>query len=164
MIIVKSISKSYGVPGLRLGILASANTALIASMKKDVAIWNINSFGEFYMQIAEKYKKDYREGLVKFKKARSNFITELMKIPSLKVFPTQANYILVELVNGSSARSLTIRMLLEQNILIKDLSSKIRKGERQFVRIAVRNEEDNRHLVEALKLIFKDAHMPTFQV
>ena len=57
--VVKSISKSYGVPGFRLGILASGNTELIARMKREVAIWNINSFGEFYMQIYEKYHKDY---------------------------------------------------------------------------------------------------------
>ena len=56
--VVKSISKSYGVPGLRLGVLASGDQDLIAALKKDVAIWNINSFAEFYMQIEEKYKKD----------------------------------------------------------------------------------------------------------
>ena len=53
LIVVKSISKSFGVPGLRLGILASNDLQLIADMKKDVAIWNINSFAEFYMQIFE---------------------------------------------------------------------------------------------------------------
>ena len=59
MIVVKSISKSYGIPGLRLGVAASGDTDLIGQLKKDVAIWNINSFGEFYMQIEEKYRKDY---------------------------------------------------------------------------------------------------------
>ncbi len=59
MIVVKSISKSYGIPGLRLGVAASGDTDLIDMLKKDVAIWNINSFGEFYMQIEEKYRKDY---------------------------------------------------------------------------------------------------------
>ena len=58
LFVMKSISKSYGVPGLRLGVLASGDLGVIARMKKDVAIWNINSFGEFYMQISEKYKKD----------------------------------------------------------------------------------------------------------
>ena len=57
--VMKSISKSYGVPGLRLGVLASGDVDTISKMKKDVAIWNINSFAEFYMQITEKYKKDY---------------------------------------------------------------------------------------------------------
>ena len=66
--IMKSISKSYGVPGLRLGVLASGDTETIARLKKDVAIWNINSFAEFYMQIEEKYKKDYVAALDKFRK------------------------------------------------------------------------------------------------
>ena len=69
--VVKSISKSYGVPGVRLGILASSNTDVIAYLKKDVAIWNINSFGEFYMQIMEKYNKDYAASLVKNCKSKA---------------------------------------------------------------------------------------------
>lgn len=59
--VMKSISKSYGVPGLRLGVLASADKELIEWMRKDVAIWNINSFAEFYMQIFGKYEDDYRQ-------------------------------------------------------------------------------------------------------
>ena len=66
MIVVKSISKSYGIPGLRLGVAASGDTDLIGQLKKDVAIWNINSFGEFYMQIEEKYRKDYASALTNF--------------------------------------------------------------------------------------------------
>ena len=54
LVVVKSISKLYGVSGLRLGVLASGNSEMIARLKKEVAIWNINSFDEFYMQIYEK--------------------------------------------------------------------------------------------------------------
>ena len=59
LIVLKSISKSFGVAGLRLGVIATADTDLIAFMKKDVAIWNINSFAEYYLQIIEKYRDDY---------------------------------------------------------------------------------------------------------
>lgn len=155
LIVVKSISKSYGVPGLRLGILASVDAALIAAMKKDIAIWNINSFAEFYMQIAEKYKKDYQAGLEKFRQARARFMAALAARPGLKVFPSQANFVLVEILEGPGARELTKRLLLEHAILIKDLSSKIRKDGRQFVRLAVRSEEDNRELVDALGRILQ---------
>lgn len=155
MVVIKSISKSYGVPGLRLGILASGDTDLIAAMKKDVAIWNINSFGEFYLQIAEKYKKDYLEGLARFRKARAEFMSELAELTSVRVYPSQANYLLVELLDGVSARTLTTRLLVEHGILIKDLSAKIRLGGRQFVRIAVRSAEDNRELADALKCLLE---------
>lgn len=63
---MKSISKSYGVPGLRLGAFATSDIATIESMKKDIAIWNINSFAEFYMQIYGKYEKDYLKACKKF--------------------------------------------------------------------------------------------------
>lgn len=151
LIVMKSISKSYGVPGLRLGVLASSDDELIAQMKKDVAIWNINSFAEFYMQIEEKYKKDYAVALDKLKEARKALTSELQKFSSLRVIPSQANYITVELLGGITSKGLTKVLLHKHNIFIKDLSSKINRGEKQFVRIAVRNFEDNAKLVEALK-------------
>lgn len=60
LIVVKSISKSFGVPGLRLGVLAAYNTELINLLKKNVAIWNINSFAEFYLQIFESIRMNIR--------------------------------------------------------------------------------------------------------
>lgn len=151
LIIVKSISKSYGVPGIRLGILVSADTALISFLKKEVAIWNINSFGEFYMQIAEKYKKDYAEALVKIKAARKRFIQKLNEIPGIRCIPSQANYIMAEITNGMTAQELTEILLFKHNFFIKDLSAKLYG--KPFVRIAVRNNEDNDRLVAALKEI-----------
>ena len=152
LIIVKSISKSYGVPGVRLGILASGNTELISRIKKDVAIWNINSFGEFYMQIAEKYKNDYSQSLDQLRETRKTFMQELEDLSdSIKVFPSQANYVCIELLNHKTAKEVTERLLLEKQILVKDLSKKMPAVGRQFLRIAIRNEEDNHKLLDALK-------------
>ena len=147
--IVKSISKSYGVPGLRLGVLASSNEEVIARLKKDVAIWNINSFGEFYMQIAEKYKKNYLKSLVKMQEARKLFVQELSDISFVKVYPSQANYVMCELLDGHESRKVA-EALLEKNILIKDLTSKIGNG-RQYIRLAVRTIDENHYLTEVLK-------------
>lgn len=147
--IVKSISKSYGVPGLRLGVLASSNEEAIAGLKKEVAIWNINSFGEFYMQIAEKYKKDYLKSLEKMRDARSLFMKELSEVSYVSVFPSQANYVMCELKNGYESRKLA-EELLEKNILMKDLTQKIGNG-KQYIRLAVRTVEENRYLVGELK-------------
>lgn len=147
--VMKSISKSYGVPGLRLGVLASGNTEMVEKLKKDVAIWNINSFAEFYMQIEEKYKKDYEDGLVKIRAERERFQTELSKISGIRVIPSQANYVMVELTNGKTARELTKVMLIKYNLFLKDLSGKM-KG-MQYMRLAVRNTEDNDKLIAAFK-------------
>lgn len=147
--IVKSISKSYGVPGLRLGVLASSNEEMIARLKKDVAIWNINSFGEFYMQISEKYKKDYMKSLEEIRMSRECFMNELSAIPFIKVFPSQANYVMCELTDGYESRKVA-EDLLEKNILIKDLTAKIDNG-KQYIRLAVRTVDENRLLVNELR-------------
>lgn len=150
--VMKSISKSYGVPGLRLGVLASANEELISRLKRDVAIWNINSFAEFYMQIYGKYEKDYARACDKFREEREIFKKELETIPYLRVIPSQANYFLCELTGGMKSYNLTLRLLTDYQILIKDCSAKKGFSEnRQYVRIAIRDRKDNATLISALK-------------
>lgn len=149
--VMKSISKSYGVPGLRLGVLASGDREAIAQMKKDVAIWNINSFAEFYLQIEQKYEKDYTVALERIRAERQRFEGALAGIEGLRVIPSQANYVMVELQTGMSARELTRRLLTEHAILVKDLSSKVRRQDKQYLRLAVRDTRDNDQLIAALR-------------
>jgi histidinol-phosphate/aromatic aminotransferase/cobyric acid decarboxylase-like protein/CTP:phosphocholine cytidylyltransferase-like protein len=156
MAVMKSISKSYGVPGLRLGILASANKELIARIKKEVSIWNINSFGEFFMQIYNKYEKDYQRACQKFVDERDRFEASLRTIPFLRVMPSQANYFLCEVLPPYTASEIVINMLKQHNILTRDCSGKPGLNpDKQYMRIAVRNTEDNTRLVEGLKGIKK---------
>lgn len=149
--VMKSISKSYGVPGLRLGVLATSDKELINYMRKDVGIWNINSFAEFYMQIYGKYEADYERSCRKFREERVIFQNELESIPFLRVIPSQANYFLCEVTGGFTAYDLTLRLLTDHDILIKDCSTKKGfRGEREYVRIAIRNRDDNHRLVKAI--------------
>ena len=145
--VMKSISKSYGVPGIRLGVLASGDVKTIAAMKKDVAIWNINSFGEFFMQIFEKYRKAYAQGLVQIREERRRFEAELSKIKGIRVIPSQANYVMAEV--NTDAKQLTKILLIKHNLLIKELVSKT--GGQNYLRLAIRNTEDNDKLLKALK-------------
>lgn len=150
LIVVKSISKSYGVPGLRLGVLASGNAKLIAKMKEEVAIWNINSFGEFYMQIYEKYHKDYLDACRRFRAERDMFLKELREVPFLEVYDSQANYFLCQIKSGYTSHELALR-LLKHNILIKDCGTKKAFNRGDYIRLAVRDRFDNHYLVETLK-------------
>ena len=152
MAVMKSISKSYGVPGLRLGILASANQELIASIKKEVSIWNLNSFAEFFMQIYNKHEKDYKKACEKFVAERDSFESQLRTVPFLRVMPSQANYFLCEVLLPYTAKEIVIYMLRQHNILTRDCSQKPGLDpQKQYMRIAVRNHEDNTRLVEALR-------------
>ena len=152
MAVMKSISKSFGVPGLRLGILASANKELIAHIKKEVSIWNLNSFAEFFMQIYNKHEKDYLKACDKFVVERADFERQLKTIPYLRVMPTQANYFLCEVLPPYTATEIVVYTLRNHNILTRDCSQKTGLDpNKQYMRIAVRNHKDNTKLVEALR-------------
>ena len=151
LVVVKSISKSYGVPGLRLGILAGSDGALIDFIKKDVSIWNINSFAEFYMQISDKYFKSYKAACARFQQVRSAFYEQLCLIPFLRVIPSQANYFLCEVTDRYTSHDLAEQLLARFNILIKDCDTKNGLKGKNMVRIAVKSVSDNNILMEALK-------------
>lgn len=148
LVVIKSISKSYGVPGLRLGILATSNKAIMSGISHSVSIWNINSFGEFFLQILGKYENAYNEAMQLFRDERTRFVAELKNIPFLRVLPTEANYVLCEVLPPHTPRGLAVTLLKKYNVLIKDCSKKC-NGD--YVLIAVRNTEDNNVLIKALQ-------------
>ena len=155
MLVMKSISKSYGVPGIRLGILCSADKEIISLIKKKVSIWNINSFCEFFMQIYTKYEKDYKRACDKFIEERNDFESKLREISFLRLIPSQANYFLVEVLPPFTANGLVLKMLKEFNILMRDCSRKGGFDGKQYMRIAVRDHKDNTKLIESLKQLEK---------
>lgn len=155
MLVMKSISKSYGVPGIRLGILCSSDIDIISKIKKKVSIWNINSFCEFFMQIYTKYEKDYKRACEKFINERNDFEAKLRQISFLRVIPSQANYFLVEVLPPFTANGLVLKMLKDFNILMRDCSGKGGFDNKQYMRIAVRDHKDNARLIESLKQLEK---------
>ena len=156
LIVLKSISKSFGVAGLRLGVIATADTDLIAFMKKDVAIWNINSFAEYYLQIIEKYRDDYYEAMEKFKEVRRRYLDKLSKIKGFKVYPSQANYVMCHIENSVTSTELADVLLNRYNVLIKNLASKEGLNKGNYVRLSVKSDEENDYIVNALMEIFNN--------
>jgi len=153
LIILKSISKSYGVPGVRLGVLTTSNQQLLKSINKEISIWNINSYGEFFLQIIGKYKSEYTKSCYEISQERDRFYNRLQEIPYLRVISSQANYFLVEILDKFSATKLTQKLLWENDIYIKDLTGKIGFGDKEYIRIAVRDFFDNELLIKKLKEI-----------
>ncbi len=150
LIVIKSIGKSYGVPGIRLGILASGNKELLSAIRDEMAIWNINAFGEYYLQIATLYTKEYKKSCELIAKERSSFISKLKQIPYIKPYESQANYIMCRL-EGKNSTALANYLLKNYSILIKDLKNKKGFENVDFIRLAVKSTKDNDELIEALK-------------
>lgn len=153
LVVVKSISKSYGVPGLRLGVLATSESNCIASIKKTNSIWNINSFAEYYLQIYEKYSKTYSAACDSIANERKRFIGELSKIQNLRVFESQANFIICRLEGKLTAKELAVYLIENHNIFIKDLTGKKCFDSGRYLRLAIRDENDNNALINAIKQI-----------
>lgn len=149
--VMKSISKSYGVPGLRLGILCSANTEMIQRMKKQVSIWNINSFAEFFMQIYPKYRADYQKACDQFIATRNDFERELQQIPFIHVMPSQANFFFLEVLPPYKPKQLCAILLKRYKILASACLAKKGIEPDKYMRIAVRSHKDNERFIKALK-------------
>lgn len=147
--VIKSISKSYGVPGCRLGVLAGKNSEKLERIQRKLPIWNINSYAEFFLQIIEKYKEDYVLSLEHLKRSREIFMRNLETLPYIKVYPSQANYVMCELLDGVKSKELA-SFLLENNILIKVLNEKL-KNQKEVIRLAVRTDTENEYLIELMK-------------
>lgn len=151
LVVVKSISKSYGVPGLRLGIIASADSALLRQLREAMPIWNINSFGEYFLQIYGLYAAEYEAACDRIAENRLWLSEELRRIPYLTVYPSQANYIMCRVFPPWTAKELATRLLAKHRILIKSLSQKTGFAGKEYIRVAVKDQAENNALIQALK-------------
>ena len=149
LVLIKSLSKSYGVPGARLGVLASSDCGLIGRVRKHLSIWNINSFAEYFLQIIGKYQKDYRASCARIAGERRRFAGALAGTGLFDVYPSQANYLLCRAKNGT-AGELAEALLAGHEIFIKDLTGKKGIPDGRCLRLAVRGEADNNRLLAAL--------------
>ena len=155
LIIIKSISKSYGVPGARLGVVATSNKKAKEKIKSALSIWNINSFGEFFLQIIGKYELQYNQACSQIAIERNRFFHDLNTISFLRPIPSQANYFLCEVLLPWSATNLVSKMLTEHDIFLKDCTGKRGFEEKEYIRIAVRDKEDNKVLLKCLSFLEK---------
>jgi len=151
LVAVKSISKSYGVPGARLGFLASSDTELLAAARRNLPIWNINSFGENFLQVIDKHKAKFHAACRQIGEERGRFEAELAKIPFLRPIPSKANYILCEVKAPWTSGRLADALMRKRWIFIKDLAGKRGFEKGSWVRLTVRDKADDDVLLEALR-------------
>ncbi len=151
LIVMKSISKSYGVPGLRLGILASSDAELLAKTRANLSIWNINSFAESFMQIIDKYRNDFQAACRRIGEERTRLSAGLAGIRFLAPLPSKANYILCRVGGAWTSSRLAEELLRRKWIFIKDLAGKKGFENGSYVRLTVRDQADDDILLAALR-------------
>lgn len=152
LVVVRSLGKSHGLGGLRLGLIASADRDLIDSVRQLIPIWNINGFAEEYARIMGAFRNEYLQSCVTVRQETRQLVAQIDRLPGLLVYPSDANFVFIEIEKGlSTATALTARLLDEHGMFIKDCSTKRMNDAGQFVRIASRTAWENSRLVKSLE-------------
>ena len=150
LIVIRSIGKSYGVAGLRLGVLATSNDYILEQLKKYMQIWNINSMAEYFLQTFNLYSKEYVNACNKISKERAFLYKKINEIDGIKAHYSHANFIMINLGKNNST-DFCVNALSKYNILIKDLSTKDYFNKKNYIRVAVKDREQNESLIQCMK-------------
>ena len=126
----------------------------MTELRKDLPIWSINSFAQYFLEEMGDYREEYAESCRRVRDETHNLVRKLAEVPYLHPYPTQGNFVLCSILHGFTGQEVTERLFEDSRILVNNCGSK--NGlDGDFIRIACRTEEDNNHLVEALKRIAK---------
>ena len=151
MVILKSMSKAYGICGLRIGYMLTANLGFIEAVRKGVPIWNINGFSEEFLRILPDYRQEFVESCKQVRSDRDNLYKNLCAIQGMTVYKPDANFVFCRLPDyAESGPEVTRRLFIEHNMYIKHLQDKTLPDSNRYIRIASRTETENCKLVEAL--------------
>lgn len=154
VIVIRSMSKTYGLPGVRLGFIYSCNAKLISNISSKIPIWNLNSMTEFFMEIILKNKRALEKSIDKTKIDRNFFINSLNDLEFIeKAYNSGANFILFKTNNILSINNLSDYLVQNHLIYIKDVSNKFNTKTNTYFRVAVRSPKDNNMLIKILNEI-----------
>jgi len=154
MAILKSMSKAYGICGLRLGYLLTANQELANAVRKEVPIWNINGFAEAFLRLLPRYHREFAESCQEVRSDRDNLYESLSSIPGLVVYKPDANFVFCRLPDGApSGPEVTRQLFIEYNTYIKHCAGKPLLESDRYLRIASRTKPENHKLFKALENI-----------
>lgn len=155
LIIIKSMSKDFGIAGIRVGY-GVMNEDKVNALLENGYLWNTSGIGEYFLRLyaRENFFAEYNELRKDYINKTQTFFATLAKIEQIKVYPSLANFALIELLDGSSSEDFVAKMLIKYGIYMRTCRDKIGlNGE--FVRIASRKFEENEIMIEAIKDCFR---------
>ena len=154
LIVIKSMSKDFGIAGVRAGY-GVMSPQKVNKLLKNGYLWNSNGLSEYFFDLYSKprFQEDYELIRKNYILESRKFYDALMKIPSIKAYPTMANFALIELLDGSSAEDFVFKLLISYGIYTRVGSDKIGL-DGEFVRIASRTKKENEIVLKAILDIF----------
>lgn len=151
LVVLRSLGKALGVPGLRLGYVESANHDFLAALRRELPVWNVNSVAEAFLEIILKHRESIEESLRRSRADRDAMAMELQSHPLVEqAWNGGGNFLLARLRLQPERLGAFLDLLLERHgLYLKDVSGKFRRRG-AWVRIAVRTPDDNRRLLECM--------------
>ncbi len=154
LVILKSMSKAFGIGGLRLGYLLTANSELAEAVRSNVPIWNINGFAESFLRLVPRYRREFAKSCLQVRMDRDDLYQRLNSIRGMTVYRPDANFVFCRLPDGApSGPEVTRALFVEHNILIKHCAGKTMPDSDRYLRIASRTGAEHCKLAEALGAI-----------
>jgi histidinol-phosphate/aromatic aminotransferase/cobyric acid decarboxylase-like protein len=150
LLIVRSMSKQYGVPGLRLGFCYSRNRQMLQRLRRLVPTWHLNILAEYFLTLLPSTEAAYRESLRRVTADVGRLRDELLTIPGLFVYPTGSNFVLLRIEDRMTAAELQTRLLTDHLMYVRDCSNKAGM-DRRHVRVASQGREADARLVGVLR-------------
>ncbi len=148
LVVVKSLGKSLGWHGVRLGY-AAMNSSAAARLRSQLPFWNVNGLAAYILKTVTEFKDEFRQSLALVVQDRTYMLNQLARIPGLRVFPSRANFLYVELPREVPGRKLRNRLLEQYGLMVRECSNKIGSSER-YLRLAVQTREAVDVLVHGL--------------
>lgn len=147
--VLRTFSKAFSIAGLRVGYLLS-NPEIIQEVRKVKSPFNVNSFSQLAAQVVFENKDILKDSMEKVIDEREKLIIRIDELPPFKVYPSQTNFVLVE-VGSKENSDLVYNNLLQQGILVQTIYEPAFSDSRYFLRITVGNKEENGILIKGLK-------------
>ena len=152
LIIVRSMSKHCGIPGLRLGYCCTSNPVFLNEIRKSLPVWNINTLAEYFLTQLKSTDKEYHLARKKVISDMEILSQELAKIKGLKVYPSGSNFLLLKIECGVTSFSFQQQLLEEHGVYVRDCSNKI--GLDEFhIRVASQGKKKDKLLIKAIQKV-----------
>ena len=156
LIIVRSMSKHCGVPGLRLGYCCTSNPVFLNQILDALPIWNINSIAEYFLLQLKNTNVIYHQTRIHVIDDVKDLYQKLLQIPGYKIYPTGSNFILIKIEFDMKAAELQWQLLEEKGLYVRDCSNKIGLDE-YHIRVSSQGKEKDRYLIDALRELAQQA-------
>lgn len=151
--IVKSMSKDFGIAGIRCGYGVMSEKK-VNTLLANGYLWNVSGLADYFFKVyaSAKFQTEYEVVRKKYIMNTLMFLSELSRLKNVRTYPSKANFALIEILGGKTSFDCTMDLLLDHGIYVRDCSDK--KGlDGEFIRVASRTFEENLKIIDALKCV-----------